>query len=243
MLKIAICDDDVKFAGKFETMLLAVTRKEHIRIDIDVFVDGKELLNNIFEVEKNYILIFLDIEMRGMNGLEIAKQIRKKDDQIMIIYVTSHKSYAIEAYDVQPFQFLVKPVDLDTVHRYFMKAYEKLTKGPSYFFCQFGGNTDSLLMSEIMYFKSCRRIINIYMSDGSNYRFYGKLNDLEERLRQEKADFWRIHQSFLVNVRYIAKISYDKVELKNEKVLYISEDRRRAISEIYCDYIREKIIE
>lgn len=242
MLKLAICDDDIMFAGKFETMLLSISEQEHIKLDIDVFIDGKELVEDI-EEGKKYDLIFLDIEMKVMNGLSAARRIRKTDDLTMVIYVTSHKSYALEAYEVQPFQFLVKPIDADTVHRYFMKAYEKLTKGPSHFFCQFGGKTENLVMNDIMYFKSNRRIINIYMADGSAYKFYGKLNDLETRLEQEKADFWRIHQSYLVNVRYIDRILYDKVELKNHKTLYISEERRKAIGEIYCNYIRENTVE
>ncbi len=243
MLKIAICDDDIKFAGKFEEMLISISKQEHIHIDTDVFSDGKELLKDICEEGKNFDLIFMDIEMKDIDGLEAARQIRKTDDLTMLIYVTSHRSYSIAAYDVQPFQFIVKPIDIDMLYQYFMKAYERLTKGPAYFFCQFKNNTDNLMMSNIMYFKSNRRIINIYMSDGATYKFYGKMNDLEERLKQEKADFWRIHQSYLVNVRYIARITNDKVKLKNHKVLYISEDRKKAVGQKYCCYIKENIVE
>lgn len=243
MLKIALCDDDAKFTWKFETMLLSISEQEHIHLDIDVFADGKELVEYLDKEENNYDLIFLDIEMRALDGLAVARHIRETDDLTMLIYVSSHKSYALEAFDVQPFQFLVKPVDFNTLHGYFMKAYKKLTKGPSYFFCQFRGETESLMMGKIVYFESNRRIINIYMADGSIYKFYGKLNDLEERLKQSRADFWRIHQSYLINVMYIDRISFDKVELKNHKILYISEDRRKMISEKYSDHIKENFIE
>lgn len=243
MLKIAICDDDLKFAGKFETMLFAIAKQKHMNVDIDVFINGRELVESLYMEEKAYDLIFLDIEMKELDGLATAKQIRQTDDITMLIYVTSHISYAIDAYEVQPFQFLVKPVKVEMLHRYFLKAYDKLTKGPTHFFCQFGGNTDNLIMNDIMYFKSSKRIINIYMVDGSTYKFYGKLKELEECLQQKKVDFWRIHQSYLVNVRHISRISHDEVELRNHKVLYISEDRRKKISEIYCDYIKENIIE
>lgn len=243
MVKVAACDDDVMFEGKFETMLLEIAKKEHISMDIEMFTDGTELVKAICADGKTYDIIFLDIEMEGMDGLTAARQIRETDDLTMLIYVSSHQSYALEAFDVQPFQFLVKPVNPDTLYRYFMKAYGKLTKNSSYFFCQFSGKMDSLRMNSIMYFKSCRRIINIYMADGSTYKFYGKMNDLEEHFKQKKVDFWRIHQSYLVNISYIARISYDKVELRNQKILYISEDRRKMIGEKYCDYIREDIVE
>lgn len=81
------------------------------------------------------------------------------------------------------------------------------------------------------------------MSDGDIKKYYDKLNNIEERLKYEKLDFWRIHQSYLVNVRYITRISYDEIELKNCKKLYISEDRRKLISELYCNYVGDKIIE
>lgn len=243
MMNVAICDDDINFIGKFEQMLLTIKNMEHIEFEPEVYLDGKELIENIYKEGRKYDLIFLDIEMTEMDGLTAAREIRKKDEMTILIYVTSHESYAVEAYDVQPFQFLVKPIDFETLHRYFIKAYEKLTKGPDYFLCEFQRNIHILRIKDIMYFKSNRRVIQIYMNDGNLYKFYGKMNDLEERLKLEKADFWRIHQSYLVNVRYISVISHDHVTLRNKKALSISEDKRKLIGEKYYNYIKGNIIE
>lgn len=243
MLKIAICDDDVNFSGKLENMLLEIKRTEHIELEPEVYFDGEELVEDVCKKGKRYDLILLDIEMRKMDGIAAAKEIRKSDDLTMLIYVTSHESYSVEAYNVHPFQFIVKPVNYDTVHKNFMLAYEKLTSGPDYFICEFKTHAHILRMSEIMYFKSNRRVLQAYVVDGKTYPFYGKMDDLEERLKNEKVDFWRIHQSYLVNVRYIDDISYDKIVLKNGKALSISENRRKLVGEKYCDYIKGNIIE
>ena len=243
MMNVAICDDDINFIGKFEQMLLNIKNTEHIEFEPEVYLDGKELIESICEKGKKYDLIFLDIEMTEVDGLTAAKEIRKRDEMTILIYVTSHESYAVEAYDVQPFQFLVKPVDFESVHRYFMKAYEKITKGPYYFMCEFKRNIHILRIRDIMYFKSNRRVIQVYMNDGIQYKFYGKMNELEVRLKLEKADFWRIHQSYLVNVRYIDVISHEHIILKNKKALSISEDKRKLIGEKYYNYIKGNIIE
>lgn len=243
MLKVAICDDDLGVLGKLEDMLDSIKKHEHIKLDTEVYLDGQELIKDLYVNGKKYDLIFLDIEMKIMDGLTTAKEIRKIDDFTILIYVTSHENYAIEAYEVQPFQFLVKPVEYETFHKYFMKAYKKITDGPHYFYCQFGGNVYNLRISEIMYFKSNRRIIQVYMQSGEVIKFYGKMGEIEECLRREKTDFWRIHQSYLVNIRYIARITYDQIVLKNKKALSISEDRRKLIGEKYCSYVKESIIE
>lgn len=78
MINIAICDDDIGFTGKFEQMLLTIKNLEHIELEPEVYFDGKELIESIYERGKKYDLIFLDIEMKEMDGLTAARVIRKK---------------------------------------------------------------------------------------------------------------------------------------------------------------------
>jgi len=243
MLELAICDDDVKFAGKLETMLSDIAKQEHIELDIEVYFGGRGLVENIDKEKKRYDMIFLDIEMQDMNGLEAARKIRETDEITLLIYVTSHESYAVEAYEVQPFQFAVKPVNENIIHKYFMKAYGKVVAGTFYYQYKYEKEYHKVLINNIMYFESKGRVIIIHMSDGNNRQYYDKLNEIAKRIKKEKVNFWRIHQSYLVNIRYIERKSYDQIELKDGKILYISEDRRNEISEIYCKYVEGEIIE
>lgn len=243
MLRVAICDDDVKFTGRFESMLLSIAENEHIQVYTEVFLGGRELVESICNEGKRYDIIFLDIEMKDMDGLLAAKEIRKIDEITSLIYVTNHRSYAIEAYEVQPFQFMVKQIDIITLHRYFMKAYEKVISGAFYFQYKYGKDTYRVLLNDIVYFESKKRVIYIHMADGTTHKYYDKLNEIEEQLKTAKVDFWRIHQSYLVNSRYITRMSYDQVELSDKKQLFISEERRKMISEKYCDSVGDKIIE
>lgn len=237
MLNIAICDDDLEFCGKLESILVEIEKQEKIKMSIDIYQSGEVLIKAI-EAEKTcYDMIFMDIEMEGMDGLETAKRIRKKDEIVVLIYVTGYESYAIEAYEVQPFRFIVKPIDREKIYKYFMKAYEKIMAGDFYFRYKFKKSYFRVLVNDIMYFESEKRVIKIHLQDGSVRRFYEKLNNIENRMKQEKVDFYRLHKSLLVNTRYIVRKSYDHVELANGTLLDISEDKRREMGEIYVELI------
>lgn len=235
MINLAICDDEIEFCDKLENLLIEIAKQENIQIDIDIYLSGSKLLNKIQTEQACYDMIFLDIEMEGMNGLEIAKEIRKQDQITMLIYVTSHQSYAIEAYEVQPFRFLLKPVDKATLNRCFMKAYEKITAGDFYFQYKFQKNYYKVLVSDILYFESDLRVIWIHLKDGSVRKLYDKLNNIEKHMKDEKVDFFRLHKSFLVNSRYIIRKAYDHVELTDGTMIDISEDRRKEINRLYME--------
>ena len=94
MLEIAVCDDDTLIAADIEKMLEKLSHIVAIKVEIDVFYDGSTLVDYI-KKGKRYDIIYLDIEMRKQNGVEAARIIRRIDKKVLIIYVTSHVSFAI----------------------------------------------------------------------------------------------------------------------------------------------------
>ena len=243
MIKIAICDDDVKFTGQIENFIMKIAKIQMVKVDVDVFFDGSELVDNIYNENPQYDIIFLDIEMKSMNGIDVARKIRGIDEVVSIIYVTGYTSYSLEAYEVQPFQFLVKPIDENVLNKYFFKVYEKIIAGDQYFRYKYGKDYYKLLVKDILYFQSKRRVVFIHKTNGSIMQYYDKLDKVEVKIEPLKFDFWRIHQSYLVNTRYITQKSYDRIKLINGEVLFISEDRRKSISELYWKKIEGDIIE
>lgn len=242
MLNIAICDDEKAFSYKLENILNEIVEEEKIHVDIVVYQSGSELVGEIQKNEIRYDIIFLDIEMEGMNGLETAKELRKLDEIAMLIYISSHKSYAIEAFEVQPFQFLVKPIDKELIYKYFMKAYEKIMAANFYFHYKYKKDYYKVIVSDILYFESEKRIVWIHLKEGKVKKVYYKLNDIEKHMKNGKVEFLRVHKSFLVNSQYIIKKAYDHVELVDGTKLDISEDRRKGISERYMKLIEGDII-
>lgn len=242
MINIAICDDDISITLEIENNLKRIGKEKGISLSIEVFGDGKDLVDEIYGGE-NYDIIYLDIEMKKLNGLDTAKKIRNIDRIVSIIYVTSYKGYAMDAFEVQPFQFIVKPIDTGRFSRIFMAAYQNVIRGDYFFRYNSHRQSYKILLSDIIYFESQVRMVNIFKSNKETITYYAKINEIEKQINKSKADFWRIHQSYLVNRRHIYRISYSQVELSNGTVLPISEDRRKGIRDKYLDSIGDGLIE
>ena len=178
-------------------------------------------------------IIYLDIEMDKEDGISAAKRIRVYDKNVLIIYVTSHENHMKESFAVRPFQFLVKPVNENQMESCFMAAYEDICSGDFYFRYSYQHINHKVPIRDILYFESNKRKVYI-VTEEEILELYGKLNEIENRLKECKASFLRVHQSYLVNYKHVKGQSYDFVVMDNGKKISISEDRRKMISEQYC---------
>lgn len=242
MLKVAICDDEQEYTVQIENAIMEASAQNGIKTEVSVFYDGYNLVEYMKQNDARFDLIFLDIEMEKLDGIKAAKQIREFDEMVYLIYVTSHKNYAIEAYEVQPFQFVVKPFTDDIIKKYFMNIYERINREDFFFEYKQGMNYYKVPVKDILYFRSERRVIHIHMKDGSVMDFYDKLGKVEEKLLNTKMDFWRIHRSYLVNARYIKEKAYDHVTLFNGEILMISEDRRKNMNIQYAKMVEQNMM-
>ncbi len=240
MIKVAICDDEDSIIQEMERIIETSAHEYGIQIESEVFYDGEQLIRYMNRNEEQFDLFFLDIEMKGMNGIETAIHIREHDRKGLIVYVTSHESYALEAYQVHPFDFLVKPLQEEKVRRCFEQAYTFLVPEERYFEYKFNKVVFQLPIKNIMYFKSSRRTIEIHMFDDTVKKYYGKLDETQKMLDKSNSEFWRIHQSILVNADYVYRKAYDYVELINGKLLSISPDCKKELNRQYVQRIMDK---
>ncbi|MBE5932586.1 MAG: response regulator transcription factor [Lachnospiraceae bacterium] len=239
MIKVCVCDDDVTIVDRINSVIDDLSKSNNIKTKVDVFYDGKTLIQNLEKNNSYYDVLFLDIEMNDMDGIETARQLRLRDEQVYIIYVTSHENYAIETFSVRPYQFVLKPFDDKVIEKYFMDVYEKILSCDESYGFKHKGTYYKILLKDVKYFESKNRSIVIHMVDGTTYEYYDILDKLEKKLSMFKMDFLRIHKSMLVNTRYITKKRYDQIELMDGEKLMISQLKRKEINEYYIKNAEE----
>lgn len=244
MLRIAICDDDVAFTSNLEDEIVQSSRRLGLQADTEVFFDGNNLLKSV-QSGCLYNLIFIDIEMEHINGIETARFIREIDRAVLIIYISGHEQYLKELFEVEPFRFLLKPLDLDKFHIYFNDACKRIIETDEFYQFQFNKEIKKVPLRDIVYFESRKRMVYIILADGTSEQFYGKLNEVESNLEESRSTFLRIHQSFLVNYDYIKNMNFSSVVIyaKGKTLeLKISEDRQKNVRQRLCEIGNSKVV-
>lgn len=219
MLRIAICDDSLPLTTEVENLLLNIEKQEHIRMEIDVFFDGKTLYQEI-QSGTNYDIIYMDIEMKDIDGIRAAHLIRSIKSPTILIYISAYDTYFKQLFEVEPFRFISKPIDTTLFKKYFFEAYNKINAQIQYFTFGFHHKYTKVPIADIFYFESCGRDIFIH-TPAKTYRFLSRLDDIERKLVHDNVDFLRIHQSFLINPAYIHSITFTTVEMMAQRIFRI----------------------
>ena len=230
MIQIAICDDDMTTTSQIEEYIRQIDIEQHIQVQCRIFFDGKSFMQSV-ESGEVYDLIYLDVEMPLMKGLDVAKKLREMEISSLIIYISNYETYCESMIETEPFRFLRKPInDVDLFRKYFMSAYKKLENRNEYYTYSYKKIHHKININDIMYFESNNRKICIHTNGNQeNNTFYGQLDKVEKELESKSCTFIRIHQSYLVNSTYINTVQHDAVILENKDELPISEKRQKEI--------------
>lgn len=241
MVKVAVCDDENGNINVIEKILLEASETHHIPLNIDVFYRGETLEKAIIYGAK-YDLLYLDIQMGEKNGIVTVQNIRKVDENLLIIFISSYDRYLIELFRLDVFDFIKKPIQPDVFIKAFLAANQKICNKKIYFTFKYKNEEHKVLCSEIVYFESNARQIQIHMKNGEIEVFNEKLVKVEEQLRTGKIPFLRIHQSFLVNYHWIKICTKTKVVMTNGQQLPISEERQKNFRKYYARLLGGEIM-
>ena len=204
LIRIAICDDEIGTCSDIENMILNYAKLQALQIDTEVFYSGETLFKTIENKDK-YGLIFLDIQLLQLDGVQVGKQIRERlgNEKISIVYISSKETYAMSLFQVRPLDFLIKPITQKTVNETIDKYIRLNNLMKNDFFFHIGKSIQRLYLDEIFYFACNGKKIEIH-TDAGVTTFYGTMQEVAEQV--DGKGFWTIHKSYIVNTRYIELI-------------------------------------
>lgn len=215
MVTIAICDDEKEMRNRLAGSVARQMELLGEPCRIKEFSDGAGLLMQLRENPWFVDIIFLDIELGKENGVEIARRIRKENEECILIFITGYSEYVFHGYEVGALNYILKPYREQKIEEVLQEALYRLDKKKERFISVMcGSSLIKLAAREIYYISSKLRKLTVRTKD-REWEFYGKLTDMEEKL---PSDFVRIHQSYLVNMRHVERVDKDSVLLKGQSL-------------------------
>lgn len=237
MLKIAICDDEVLFQNKIKEILEKYLVAKGILYEIDTFVSGTEFVKLGIEMMK-YQIIFLDINMEQMDGLLTAKKIREVSQDIFIVFVTAYINYTLEGYKVDAIRYILKNNSNmeDTITECMNAIQIKMNYEVKWQEFNFQEGSKVIPLDRLLYIESRLHRLEFHIMEDEikKYTLYETLNRMEERIAGEQ--FVRVHQSYLVNIKYIKRVSRYEALLNNGERLEIPKARYKNVEEVFVRY-------
>lgn len=226
MLSIAVCDDEVIECCNMAKRIKEIMEEIKMPCIIRQFQSGGELLQTL----ESFDVVFLDIIMRELDGMKTAQIFRERASDKILIFVSSSREYVFEAYDVEAFQYLLKPVDDRKLKSVLQKAVLKTESClQEFIIVSRERQKKKLFLDDIYYFEIKGRMVDAHGPEGI-FTYYEQMGKLENKL-QDKG-FFRCHKSYLVNLKYVDRYNRQEVILENGEKIVIAKRR-------YEQFVRE----
>lgn len=223
-IRVAAVDDNPSDSEYIDGLVKQWAEKNAHTVRISAFPSAEAFLFER-EDERAFDILLLDIEMHGMNGVELAKKIRETDEAVQLVFITGFPDFIAEGYDVSALHYLMKPVSSEKLSAVLDKACANLAKSEKRLKVTFERTTALIPISEIYYIEAQKQYVLIN-TDDKVYRMKSSLAETEKELDEY---FFKCQRSFLVNLRHVARIKSDCVVLRNGSEVPISRGMSQMI--------------
>ena len=232
MLQIAVCDDE-QIMGEYLKGLIEKGLGDRKDYRITVFLSPGELL----KAGRKFDIFFLDIDLKEMNGIEMARQLRSRSEAV-IVFVTALKEYVFDAFDVQAFQYLLKPIDeqkfFQVLHGAVRECSASQKEEP--LVIRIKGAYRNIPRESIWYAENEGRKIVLHLQE-EKVSYYARMSELEDLLGRQ---FFRCHRGYMVNLNAVRSYDTGEIELKNGERILMAKQKYGEFVAAYMEFLRRK---
>lgn len=234
MIRIAICDDEKAMSDRIKKLVSVFFQKKNINTAIVQFSGGRELL----KYDRPIDILFLDIGMKDLGGMETAKKLRERNFKGFLIFITVLKEMVFDAFEVQAYDYLVKPIDIRRFERMMERLFASMqdTKEDN-LLVQKGYESRIIPLKDIVYCEIIDRKIYLHLVSSEVIDYYDRIEKLEAKLGDK---FFRCHRSFLINLNYLRSFKNATAYMENGQEIPVSRLRNKEFSSVILRYMTKR---
>ena len=233
-MHIAVCDDNIDELSRIAFLLENYCRDRQSSITYESFHSAIELLETM--KLRQFNLLLLDILMPGITGIDAAKEIRRSDSEIPIIFLTSSREFAVESYRVNAEDYIMKPACKDEIFPILDRQLTRFTEEEAYLTLKTGNGIIKLPFSQIVYVEVINRSVQFILINGQVREAYGYLTDYENDLLSDP-HFYKPHRSYVVNLRQVTELNKKCFTTIMGKTVPVARDAYSKAKAVYMKYL------
>lgn len=233
MIRIAICDDEKHMSDHIRSFVSDFFHKKHREISLRMFSSGEELLSYNGQID----ILFLDIQMKDMDGMETARKLRADKFRGFLVFITVLKEMVFQSFEVQAYDYLVKPIEETRFEKMMERLFLSLQNASeSNLLVQKGYESRIVPFEDIVYCEIIDRKVYLHLESSEVIDFYGRIENLEEKLDDR---FFRCHRSFLINMKYLKSYKNGRAYMEGNREIPVSRLRSKEFSGVILQYMKK----
>ena len=234
-MTICYCEDESAQAKVFSIKIDQWAKNKNIAVHTDLFESAEEYL---FQAEQNtYDVIFLDISMRGQNGMELARKIREKEKDVVLVFVTSDASYVFDGYEVGAYRYLMKPVDEKKLWEILDYArMQREVEEENYILVKKDSQSVRVNLNDVLYMEAQKHYVNLYLEDQESINIKTVFTELLQEMQEKSGIVLAMHRSYAVNIEKVVRIGRMECVLADGSVIPVSRSFYKEVNEAFIRY-------